>query len=394
MRRPPPSCFLGKVLPLVFCAPAFAQQPPPAQPPPAQPPPQTPPAPKPGQGLQWLMGDTTVKLGGYVKLDLIHDFDAIGSAESFDPRTIPTDGTEGSNTRMQAQQSRLNLDVRGPASSDPYRFFIEGDFFGSGGSFRLRHAYVTLDEILGGQTWTTFMDDDAMPETLDFESPIGFPQIRQAQVRYAHESQGGNEFAVAIEDPASAIVPPTGVPGHAEEVLPDIDAHYTLRFHGGHVQLGAFGGMASFRPDGGSSDSVALWGLNLSTRLEVGEQDSVILQGTYGDGVGRYRGGITAAPDANGDLEAITTTAFLGSYEHHWSEAWRSTVMYSWASGDMPAGTPLTTSEKLEYAAANLIWQFSPRAWTGVEWLYGTNQTFDGNDGDATRLQFSLRFNL
>ena len=35
------------------------------------------------------------------------------------------------------------------------------------------------------------------------------------------------------------------------------------------------------------------------------------MQATYGDGVGRYRGGSTAAPDANGDLEAISVLGLL-----------------------------------------------------------------------------------
>src|SRR5689334_9874181 len=63
------------------------QQPVPTAPAPAQP--------KPGNGIQWQVGDTTVKIGGYVKLDLIHDFDPIGSLNSFDPRTIPTNGLDG-----------------------------------------------------------------------------------------------------------------------------------------------------------------------------------------------------------------------------------------------------------------------------------------------------------
>ena len=31
--------------------------------------------------------------GGYIKADMIHDFDAIGSPDFFDVSTIPTDGT-------------------------------------------------------------------------------------------------------------------------------------------------------------------------------------------------------------------------------------------------------------------------------------------------------------
>lgn len=348
----------------------------------------------PGKGIAWKFGDTTVKFGGYVKVDLIHDFDAIGSTDTFDPRTIPTDGSDGRNTRMHARQSRLNLDVRMPSASDELRLFVEGDFFGDGNAFRLRHAYGAMGSLLAGQTWTSFMDEDGMPETLDFESPIGFPQTRQAQVRWTKKLDCGDSFAFSIEDPASKIVEPTTVPGESEEVLPDITANYIWKNSRGHVQFSAFGGMSSFQPDTGSNDSVLIWGLNLSTKIATWGDDNTILQFTYGDGVGRYRGGITAAPDANGDLEAVPTTAVMASYQHFWSKNYRSTAMYSWASGDLPDGTPVTTPERLDYFAANLIWQFDERAWTGVEYLYGSNETFDDADGDASRVQFSVRFNL
>ena len=38
---------------------------------------------------------------------------------------------------------------------------------------RLRHAYATLGHFLGGQTWTNFMNPAALPETVDFGGPAG-----------------------------------------------------------------------------------------------------------------------------------------------------------------------------------------------------------------------------
>jgi hypothetical protein len=383
------------LVPATVCSPLWAQQTPATQPPVPEPPvPVTSTALPPGKGLQWKVGDATIKIGGYVKVDLIHDFDAIGSTDSFDPRTIPTDGSDGENTRMHARQTRLNLDVNMPTSGDPMRFFVEGDFFGSGNAFRLRHAYGTNGALLAGQTWSSFMDEDGMPETLDFESPIGFPQIRQAQLRYTNKLDGGDSYAFSIEDPASVIEAPTGVDGHAEEPIPDVTANYIWKNKHGHVQVSAFGGVASFNPDVGSADTVPLWGLNLSTKFATFGDDSAIFQFTYGDGVGRYRGGTTAAPDASGNLQAVETVAVLGSYEHHWNEKYRSTVMYSWAQGDLPSGAPTTSSDLVTYACANFIWQFTDHAWAGFEYLYGTNDTFDGNDGAANRIQFSLKFSL
>jgi hypothetical protein len=349
-----------------------------------------------GKGLVFQNGEFKWKFGGYIKVDAIHDFDEIGSADSFDPRTIPTGdtGLEGDNTRFHARQTRFNVDVTGPTSAGDFRAFVEGDFFSDQNGFRLRHAYGTIDHFLGGQTWSTFMDEDAMPETLDFESPIAFPLIRQAQIRYTEKYESGNYWAVSLEDPASTLIPPAGVDGSTQEPLPDLNARFRWKNSRGHVQLGAFTGMASFDPVDGSPDDEWLWGFNLSTKLATTGEDSAIAQVTYGDGVGRYRGGITAAPDGDGNMEAVETWGWLLSYEHHWSPKYRSTLSYAWADANLPGGAPADTTQKLDYLALNLIWQFCDRAWTGIEYLYGSNETFDEADGNASRVQISLRFDI
>lgn len=406
MQNPPmhpagPWTVLLPILAFAACAQLGAQEPAPASgtPPPSQPPPQTQqpqqPAPAP-KGLQWQVGDYTVKLGGYIKVDLIHDFDEIGSTDSFDPRTIPTndESNPGTNTRMHARQTRFNLDVRGPTDVGTMRAFFEGDFFGSSNTFRIRHAYGEVAGFLGGQTWSTFMDEDAMPETLDFESPIAFPLIRQAMIRYTHPFEDGSYMAFAVEDPASNLIPPTGVPGEVEEATPDLTGRLRWKHGLGHTQLGLFAGTARFDPDTAPADDVFLWGLNLSSKLAVCERDQIYVQVTYGPGVGRYRGGNAAAPDASGDLEAIRVLGVMGGYEHHWSDELRSTVTYAWGEADVPAGSPPDSNEVLEYLAANLIWQFTERAWVGLEYLYGARETFDDTRGDAHRVQASMRFNF
>ena len=352
--------------------------------------------PPPAKGSQWSTGEYTSKAGGYLNVDLIHDFDEIGSTDSFDVRTIPTSGANdpGSNTRIHARQSRFNLDVSGPTSAGPFRAFFEGDFFSDQNGFRMRHAYGTVGQVLGGQTWSTFMDEDAMPETLDFESPVAFPLIRQAQVRWTQKLENGNYWAIALEDPDSDVIAPTGVTGEVDEPLPDINARIRLNNSRGHVQLGLFSGMARFDPDVGTTDDVWLWGTNLSAEIATVGKDSAIVQVTWGDGVARYRGGTTAAPDSNGNLDAVRAYGVLGSYEHHWSDEYRSSIGYSWGDGDIPNGSPATSTEKVEYGYANLIWQFCNRAWAGIEYLYGARDTFDGESGTANRLQMSLRFDL
>jgi hypothetical protein len=347
----------------------------------------------PPQGLQWTVGDYTVKLGGYVKVDLIHDFNEIGSTDSFDPRTIDPADSDGTNTRLHARQTRFHLDIRRPTGLGELRAFFEGDFFGANTTFRIRHAYGSIAGWLAGQTWSTFMDEDAMPETLDFESPIAFPLIRQAMIRYTWDLGGDSLIAVALEDPASSLID-LAAPGEAEEATPDLTSRLRWGHQLGHTQLGLFLGQARYDRDVGPTDTEVLWGMNLSTKLAVGDRDHLFVQATYGPGVGRYRGGITAAPDANDELQAVEAIAGMLGYEHHWSAQWRSTVTYSYGTGEVPAGAPTDSIETVEYLAANLIWQLTEGAWVGVEYLYGARENVDEARGEAHRVQFAFKFSF
>src|SRR5687767_14797207 len=88
-----------------------------------------PPAPASGQGDTtredgFRMGAFTFKPGGRVKLDVIRDFNPVGSEDSFDTRTILVDGSEGTNSNIHAKETRLNLDIRGMAENRELRMFI------------------------------------------------------------------------------------------------------------------------------------------------------------------------------------------------------------------------------------------------------------------------------
>ena len=109
------------------------------------------------------------------------------SEDSFDPRTIAVDGSEGGNSQLHARETRLFLDMRGPVEGKELRMYVETDFYGSGSVLRLRHAYGSYGGLLAGQTWSTVVDENNMPNTIDFESPMAFPSIRQAQVRWTQK---------------------------------------------------------------------------------------------------------------------------------------------------------------------------------------------------------------
>ncbi|HEY6361920.1 MAG TPA: DcaP family trimeric outer membrane transporter, partial [Vicinamibacterales bacterium] len=243
------------------------------------------------------MGAFTFKPGGRVKLDVIRDFKPIGSEDSFDPRTIPLDGSEGTASNVHAKETRLSLDVRGMAEGRELRMFIETDFYGTSSALRLRHAYGGYGGLLAGQTWSTFMDDDNLPRTIDFEAPMAFASIRQAQARWTQKLAETITWSAAVEDNKSAIIPPVDIVGKAEYPMPDLVTRFRFDLPGGHVTTAAFLGEARFRPAEGEADSVTLWGTMGSVKFTTVGRDYVYSVFTLGEGIGRYRGGTTAVPD-------------------------------------------------------------------------------------------------
>ena len=155
--------------------------------------------------------ESTVKIGGFVQADVIYDFDAIGSEDSFNPTTIPTDGSDGTNTRLHAKWTRLSAEFRRPTERGPLKVFVETDFFDSSNALRLRHAYAEVGSLLVGQTWSTFMDEKIIPPTLDLEEPRAFIISRETMVRWTWKRGKYAEWAVAIEDPGSNVEVPPGV---------------------------------------------------------------------------------------------------------------------------------------------------------------------------------------
>ena len=358
---------------------------------------------KPADGF--TVGGFTFKPGGRIKLDIIQDFKPIDNEDSFDTRSIPINAIERINSNLIAKESRLSLDIRGKVDDHELRMYIEGDFYGTSSAFRLRHAYGTYKGLLAGQYWSTFVDEDNLPRTIDFEAPTAFAQIRQAQLRYTIKFGGDNTWALAVEDNKSTIIPPFDIEGRAEFPSPDFVTRLRFNFSSGHITTAAFVGASRFRPSeldddaepDHDPDTVPLWGTALSANFETVGRDTIYGVATFGDGIGRYRGGLAAVPDQNGRLHAVRAIAFMGGYEHFWATKWSTNAVFSIADADEQPFFTDEINRRLTYGAVNLLyWFLGDRGWMGVEYLYGRREVFaaDPNSATAHRLQYAVRFNL
>ncbi|MEX1131650.1 MAG: DcaP family trimeric outer membrane transporter [Flavobacteriales bacterium] len=354
------------------------------------------PQPPPLKAGWWLIPGTDIRMtmGGYIKLDLIHDLSPIGSPNFFDVSKIPTDGSTGSSTRLQAQETRLRWDFRRDSKYGEVRGYMEGDFYGGAGNpFRLRHAYVDIGgRWLVGQTWSTFMDENIIPPTLDYEKPAAYAFARHAMIRYTQPLGDKTFIALALEQPSASIQTPE--PGKVNNPLPDFAMRARRTGKWGHVQLSGFLGGAEFQPDSGSTSNVLTYGVNLSGQVNFGKKDKFIYQGIYGPGLARYRFGNYAAPDSTGKIQAITGMGFTAGVLHHWSDAWSSFVMYNYGTVEPTDLQNPGDSKTTSYVAANLQWHFTSFAWAGVEYLHGTNENVVGQDGSADRIMLSVQMNI
>lgn len=345
----------------------------------------------------WEIPKTTtrMKIGGYVKFDLIHDFDPIGSPDYFDVTTIPTDGSKGETTHMHAKETRLFLDFRSPSKVGELRAYVEGDFYGTSGAFRLRHAFIEINngQWLAGQWWSNFMDENIIPPTLDFEKPAAYAFARHAMFRWKQSLSSDSYFAIAIEEPNTRAQAPAE-PGKFESPLPDLTARYRITKKWGHVQLSGFVAQIRYRFTAGGSDEVSLFGGNLSGQFNFLKKDKFIYQVVYGPGVSRFRGGFSAGLDADGNLEAITSVGATAGLQHFWNDNFSSLFVYNQGSNDSTEGEPLSNIYRANYMAVNLIWHFVDNAFVGVEYLRGTREDISEEDGTANRIQFSVKYSF
>lgn len=380
--------------------------------------------------------DTSVKIGGYAKLDVMKDIKGKMGGTASVTALVPVEGSAASKRSGQfnvsARQSRVNVQTQTPTGWGTFNTFVEGDFWGVGGneaitnsaSFRLRHAYGELGPVLAGQTWTTFYDPLSAPETLDFGGPVGLPQgIRQGQLRYTTPLAGGS-LALAIENPEGdffqsqhdAFVAGTSVdPTIHIDKWPDLIARYTIAGSWGRLSGSALLRYLSFDNRGGTAvngivgkDSTFAGGLGVMGRLNTVGKDSVIYSASAGPGMGRYilglgTGGDAGYVDSSGALKTQMTWGAALGYQHYWTDELRSTLVAGRNQVHNPSATSggSAVSGLTDYTDtlhANIVWSPIPRANLGFEYLYADRKVNTpstatlSNKGTASRVLFSAQY--
>ena len=259
--------------------------------------------------------NTSVTLGGYVKLDAVFSNPSAGvdaKGDLFlDPTTIAVGPNAANNERNQvkfgARESRLFVKTNTPTSMGDLNTHVEFDFYGADGNesvsnshgFRLRHAYGTLGNFLAGQTWTNFMNPAALPDTVDFGGPVGQIFDRQAQVRWTQSfgsiaSGGGGQWSVGLENPETVLQIPGGASFRADDDrLPDVTGQVLFNTLAGKISV--HGLLRQIRVDSATAptavDQKFGGALSVAGVLPTIGKDDFRFTATAGNAIGRYSDG-------------------------------------------------------------------------------------------------------
>lgn len=366
------------------------------------------------------LGDTTVSVSGYVKLDMLYSRFSEGEVaqgpgrDFYLPNAIPVSGGNGESRSffdMHAKETRLIVKSETPLDGHKLGTHIEIDFIVNQGAGNelvtnaynpgFRRAFITYDHWLLGQDWSTFQNMATAPENLDF---VAFPSdgtvfVRQPQLRY---TLGG--LQIALENPETSVLPGGGgaVAASNDARLPDLVLRYNFKLGDSEFAVAALGRQLAVKNPAAAGppavdavdDTATAAGVSVSGKIPLGGDD-LKFQITSGDGLGRYVALGTSADAVlnSGQLEAIGITAGYLAYKHAWNPQWRSTLTASHFSADNDSAlTGAAVTAQVTGYSANLLYSPVAKLTFGVEYRHATREVESGADGSLDRLQFSSKY--
>ena len=350
-----------------------------------------------GGGFRLPGSETTLRLYGYAEVHLIHDAGRASPSDNFTDLTFqpvssevlgnPTLGQKG-KTKLTAQTSRFGFETSTPTSAGSFNTRVEADFYayGSGNRnrLRLRHAYGEYGGFLIGQTWSTFMDLDNLPETVDFNGPIGAPFSRRTMIRYSYgDSKAGYKVTVAVEDPEDQFGG-----GSAAERLPQLVARFDQSF-----DWGAINARALAHEKRSLTTTKRGYGVGIGGNFKLTDKD--LLMGQYtaveGDIDQLYGSNGYRIDSSTGAITFDKNQGLVVGYSKTFNDQLRGTVAFGMNQGKTAQAVD---NKRLQQLFVNLIYSPIKNVELGGEVIVGERTTFSGEKGAMQRLDLMGRYSF
>ena len=375
-----------------------------------------------------------VELYGFIRGDAAYVVKGADSAFNGIPSVTDATTVEDKlNTTMTVSRAGLNFKSNvGEGNKLTGKF--EADFFNgntnSNGALRVRHAFLTYNDWLLGQTKSTFLG--YTPDIIDFNLAVGTSGTRVPMVRYQHNLSPDSQVLVALERGQSS--GPSGV--NTNYQLPALTARLNQNFHGKDGLFTLRGLVENYDTDrpsvaatpattgtivglngapnqtevltpakpavAGAKDSLTGYGLGAGINYKFNKMFEGFADVNYLNGSSGLLYGSTHAYalDAKGNAQINEGLGWVVGGNITINPKLRSTIGYSEFNFDdgsdyakvVKNGTGAASNEKLRSAWANLVYSPVKQVDLGIEYHDGERKTFNGQKFDDDRVNMMATY--
>jgi len=357
----------------------------------------------------FLVGDTRIKLGGFVDLDVhVTDF-ADGDVASnsigrdfYIPGLTPVGGVgEDPSTDFTAEATRFQVSASRKVGDVASTALLEIDFLGSGqgdervtNSFapRLRRAYLSHGAFLAGQEWSTFQNLTTIPESASFlAAQDGIVFVRQAQIRYT-----SGDWQFALENGTTTIGLPNGTRLEADDnFAPDLVVRRNFKGVFGDISVSGLLRQLKGESTGFKGDTVSLAG-SVAGSVKISDSDKALFSLSYGEGLGRYitLNAINDAVQVGNEIEGVPMLSVMAGWRKQINPTTRFSGAVSFSEADYEGdwNVPGSTTEFVGSVFGALLWDIAPKVTTGVEVMLAKRETVNGLEGNMARFTYSMKY--
>lgn len=330
-----------------------------------------------------------VNLYGFVRGDANY---IIEGADNDFNSVHTSDGKTSDKLRATAKTSRIGLDFNTPVGDAKVGGKVEVDFASAAENLRIRHAYLTYNDWLFGQTTSNFLSNHA-PEMIDFNTNLGGGTARVPQVRYGFKLAPATQLFVSAEKADSS---GTGV----KYSLPNLTAKLTQGFAEGKGSVSARALVENYKSTV-ADDNETGWGVAAGVNYQVSAPLKISADASHVVGNSNYLYGSNSAyvVNANNSIEQNEFNAVQVGATYKFSPNFRSTLAYGaiFADDDTDyAKSALSTNanEKVQQAWINFIYTPVAPIDLGVEYINGKRDTFAGQSYKDNRVGLMAKYSF
>ena len=343
-----------------------------------------------------------INLYGFVRGDANYIIE--GADDDFN-KVASSDGQTKDKLRATAKTTRLGLDFNTNVGGDnKLGGKVEVDFAGTNEALRIRHAYLTYNNWLFGQTTSNFLSNHA-PEMIDFATNVGGgTAARIPQVRYGFNLSPATKLFIAAEEGNSSATERNAantenVASDVKYSLPVLTAKLTQGFADGKANASVRGLVEQYKSEAAGDDKTG-WGIAAGVNYQVIDPLKLSADVSYVQGNSNYLYGSNTAfyvDTVNGKIEQNEAFGVQVGGTYKFNEKLRSTLAYGALFAD--DGTDYArindaANEEVYQAWINFIYSPVKPLDLGVEYINGKRDTFAGNSYKDNRVGLMAKYSF